>query len=81
MELARKLSDVMSRPEIAAMYTHSVPDHSVIYWSNGRRYATVVGQRDERLTGAAMTRGWHLTPTGRVYELYSRLAWNGEVLA
>ena len=81
MEFARKLSDVMSRPEIAAMYTHSVPDHSVIYWSNGRRYATVVGQRDDRLTGAAMSRGWHLTPTGRVYELYSRLAWNGEVLA
>jgi hypothetical protein len=80
MEFARKLADVMSRSEIEAMYTHSVPDHSVIYWSNGRRYATVVGQRDEKLTGAAMSRGWHLTPTGRVYELYSRLAWNGEVL-
>ena len=80
MEFARKLADVMSRSEIEAMYTHSVPDHSVIYWSNGRRYATVVGQRDEKLTGAAMSRGWHLTPTGRVYELYSRLGWNGEVL-
>jgi hypothetical protein len=81
MEFARKLADVMSRPEIEAMYTHSVPDHSVLYWSNGRRYATVVGQRDERLTGEAMSHGWHLTPTGRVYELFSRLAWNGEVLA
>jgi hypothetical protein len=50
-------------------------------WSNGRRYATVVGGRDARLTGDAMSRGWHLTPTGRVYELYSRLAWNGDVLA
>lgn len=81
MEFARKLADVMSRPEIEAMYTHSVPPHSIMYWSNGRRYATVVGQRDARLTGEAMSRGWHLTPTGRVYELYSRLAWNGDVLA
>ncbi|MFY9571556.1 MAG: hypothetical protein WAV20_09170 [Blastocatellia bacterium] len=81
MEFARKLADVMRRPEIEAMYTHSVPSHSVLYWSNGRRYATVVGGRDDRLTGEAMTRGWHLTPTGRVYELYSRLAWNGELMA
>jgi hypothetical protein len=50
-------------------------------WSNGRRFATVVGHRDARLTGEAMSRGWHLTPTGKVYELYSRLAWNGDVLA
>ena len=81
MEFARKLADVMSRPEIEAMYTHSVPAHSVLYWSNGRRYATVVGGRDEKLTGAAMSLGWHMTPTGKVYELYSRLAWNGDVIA
>jgi hypothetical protein len=80
MEFARKLADVMRRPEIDAMYTHAVPAHSVLYWSNGRRYVTVVGGRDEKLTGDALTRGWHLTPTGRVYELYSRLAWNGEVI-
>ncbi len=81
MEFAVKLADVMSRPEIEAMYTHSVPYHSILYWSNGRKLATVIGRRDARLTGEAMSRGWHLTPTGRVYELYSRLAWNGEVLA
>ncbi|HWO02889.1 MAG TPA: glycoside hydrolase family 30 beta sandwich domain-containing protein, partial [Blastocatellia bacterium] len=81
MEFARKLADVMSRPEIEAMYTHSVPEHSVLYWSNGRKYATVVGGHDDKLTGDAMSRGWHLTPTGRVYELYSRLAWNGELIA
>lgn len=81
MEFARKLADVMRRPEIEAMYTHSVPAHSILYWSNGRKYATVVGGRDDRLTGEAMSRGWHLTPTGKVYELYSRLAWNGEVIA
>jgi hypothetical protein len=80
MEFARKLADVMSRSEIEAMYTHSVPDHSIVYWSNGRRFATVVGGGDERLTGDAKARGWHLTPTGKVYELYSRLAWNGDVI-
>lgn len=81
MEFARKLADVMSRPEIEAMYTHSVPSHSILYWSNGRRYATVVGGQDVKLTGDAKARGWHLTPTGKVYELYSRLAWNGDVVA
>lgn len=80
MEFARKLADVMSRTEIEAMYVHAVPYHSVLYWANRRGRVTVVGLRDERLTGEALSRGWHLTPTGRVYGLYSRLAWNGEVL-
>jgi hypothetical protein len=80
MEFARKLSDVMSRPEIEAMYVHAVPYHSVLYWANRKGRATVGGQRDERLEGEALSRGWHLTPTGRVYSLYSRLAWNGEVI-
>jgi len=80
MELARKLADVMRRPEIEAMYIHGVPYHSVIYWANRRGRVTVIGQRDKRLTDEALTRGWHLTPTGRVYGFYSRLAWNGDVL-
>ncbi|MGA9767810.1 MAG: hypothetical protein WBV94_02135 [Blastocatellia bacterium] len=80
MEFARKLADVASRPEIEALYTHSVPAHSILYWSNGRKYATVVGGRDEKLTGDQMSRGWHLTPTGKVYRLYSELAWNGDVI-
>ena len=80
MEFARRLADVMSRPEIEAMYTHSVPSHSILYWSNGKKFATVVGGRDDKLTGEAMSRGWHMTPTGKVYELYSRLAWNGELI-
>jgi hypothetical protein len=80
MEFARKLADVTSRPEIEAMYTHSVPAHSILYWSNGRKYATVVGGRDEKLTGDQMKRGWHLTPTGKVYRLYSELACNGDVI-
>jgi hypothetical protein len=81
MEFARKLADVMSRSEIEAMYTHSVPAHSILYWSNGRKYATVVSGRDDKLKGEAISRGWHLTLTGRVYELYSRLAYNGRVIA
>jgi hypothetical protein len=80
MEFARKLADVMSRPEIEAMYVHAVPYHSVLYWANRRGRVTVVGLRDDRLTGEALNRGWHLTPTGRVYAMYSRLAWNGDVL-
>jgi hypothetical protein len=80
MEFARKLADVMSRPEIEAMYVHAVPYHSVLYWANRRGRVTVVGLRDDRLTGEALSRGWHLTPTGRVYAFYSRLAWNGDVI-
>ena len=81
MEFARKLADVMSEPDIEAMYVHSVPYHSIMYWANGRKDATVIGQRDPRLKGEALSRGWHLTPAGRVYQFYSRLAWNGDVIA
>ncbi len=80
MEFARKLAELMNVPDIEALYTHAVPYHSIMYWTNGRRLTTVIGQRDAKLTGAAMTRGWHLTPAGKVYALYSRLAWNGDVL-
>lgn len=80
MEFARRLADVMSRPEIEAMYTHAVPYHSVLYWTDRKGRSTIIGRRDKQLTGEALTRGWHLTPTGRVYGLYSRLAWNGDVL-
>jgi hypothetical protein len=81
MEFARKLTELMARPEIEAMYVHSVPYHSIVYWSNGKRLATVIGQRDAKLSGKDLDRGWHLTPAGRVYRLYSELAWNGEVIA
>jgi len=80
MEMARKLADVLSRPEIEAMYIHAVPYHSVLYWANRRGRVTVVGLADERLKGEALNRGWHLTPAGRVYGFYSRLAWNGDLL-
>ena len=81
MEFARKLAELMAEPDIEAMYVHSVPYHSIMYWANGKRIATVTGQHDSRLTGKDLSRGWHQTPAGRVYRLYSELAWNGEVIA
>jgi hypothetical protein len=81
MEFARKLADVMSEPDVETMYVHSVPYHSIMYWANGRKTATIIGSRDPRITGKDLSRGWHLTPAGRVYEFYSRLAWNGDVIA
>jgi hypothetical protein len=80
LEFAMRLADVMSRPEVAAMYVHSVPYHSVAYWSDGKKLATVIGQSDPKLTGSDLNYGWHLTPAGKVYGLYSRIAWNGEVV-
>lgn len=79
-EFALRLAEVMSRPEIEAMYVHAVPYHSIIYWANGGRTATVSGHQDARLKRADLTQGWHLTPAGKVYDLYSRLAWNGEII-
>ena len=80
LEFAHKLAELMARPEIEALYIHAIPYHSIMYWSNGRKIATVIGQKDARLTGEDLTKGWHLTPAGKVYGLYSRLAWNGEVV-
>ncbi|MEW6212207.1 MAG: hypothetical protein AB1631_28015, partial [Acidobacteriota bacterium] len=80
LEFARKVAEIMSRPEIEAIYVHGVPYHAIMYWSDGRRVVTVNGHNDPRLTREDRTEGWHLTPAGRVYNLYSGLAWNGEVL-
>jgi hypothetical protein len=79
-EFALRLAEVMSRPEIEAMYVHAVPYHSILYWANGGRVATVIGHKDDRLKREDMTQGWHRTPAGKVYDLYSRLAWNGEII-
>ena len=81
MEFARKLAELMAEPDIEAMYVHSVPYHSIMYWANGKRIATVSGQHDSRLSGDDLSRGWHQTPAGKVYRLYSELAWNGEIVA
>jgi len=80
MEFARRLAGLMAKPEIEAMYVHSVPFHAIMYWANGKGLVTVVGRSDPKLTGADLSHGWHLTPAGRVYSLYSDLAWNGQVL-
>ncbi len=80
MEFARKTAEVMAEPDIAALYVHAVPYHSILYWSNGKKVATVSGHSDKRLGKADLTKGWHLTPAGKVYALYSALAWNGYVM-
>lgn len=80
MEFARKLAELMAEPSIEALYIHAVPYHAILYWSDGRRTVTVNGHRDSRITGQARARGWHLTPSGKVYHLYSTLAWNGDVV-
>jgi hypothetical protein len=80
LEFARKLAELMNVPDIEALYVHAVPYHSIMYWSNRRGVSTVIGGRDSKLTPEMTSQGWHLTPSGRVYGLYSRLAWNGEVL-
>jgi hypothetical protein len=80
LEFARKLAELMNVPDIEAMYVHAVPYHSIMYWSNRRGVSTVIGGRDAKLTREMATQGWHLTPAGKVYALYSKLAWNGEVL-
>lgn len=80
MEFARKLAELMAEPDIEALYVHGVPYHSIVYWSDGRRVLTVNRHRDLRITGEAKTRGWHLTPAGKVYHLYSTLSWKGDVI-
>jgi len=80
MEFARNLAVRMAEPEIEGMYVHSVPFHAILYWADGKRLATVVGRSDPKLSGNDMSQGWHLTPAGKVYSLYSDMAWNGEVL-
>jgi hypothetical protein len=52
-----------------------------MYWSNRKGVSTVIGGRDKKLTREMATQGWHLTPAGQVYSLYSKLAWNGTVLS
>jgi hypothetical protein len=79
-EFALRLAEVMAQPDVEAMYVHAVPYHSILYWSNGRQVATVIGHKDSKLKREDLTRGWHLTPAGKVYDLYSRLAWNGEIV-
>jgi hypothetical protein len=80
LEFARKLAQLMNVPDIEAMYIHAVPYHSIMYWSNRKGVSTVIGGRDKKLSREMVTQGWHLTPAGKVYALYSKLAWNGEVL-
>jgi hypothetical protein len=80
LEFARKVAELMNVSDIEALYTHAIPYHSILYWTNRKQVSTVIGGRDVKLKEEDKTQGWHLTPTGKVYALYSKLAWNGEVL-
>jgi hypothetical protein len=80
LEFARKVAELMNVPDIEALYTHAIPYHSILYWTNRKQVSTVIGGRDAKLKEADKTQGWHLTPAGRVYALYAKRAWNGEVL-
>jgi hypothetical protein len=81
LELARKLAELMNVPDIEALYVHAIPYHSIMYWTNRKQKSTVIGGRDPKLKKEDLTQGWHLTPAGKVYALYSKLAWNGEVIS
>jgi hypothetical protein len=81
LEFARKLAELMNVPDIEALYVHAIPYHSIMYWTNRKQKSTVIGGRDPKLKKEDLTQGWHLTPAGKVYALYSKLAWNGEVIS
>ncbi|MBI3652186.1 MAG: hypothetical protein HY231_14290 [Acidobacteria bacterium] len=80
LEFARKLAELMNVADLEALYVHAVPYHSILYWTNRKQVSTVIGGRDAKLKDEDKTQGWHLTPAGRVYALYSKVAWNGEVV-
>lgn len=69
MEFARKLAALMAEPDIEAMYVHAVPYHSIMYWADGKRTATVKKHNDPKIARADLSRGWHLTPEGKDYGL------------
>jgi hypothetical protein len=79
LEFAQKLNQLMVRPEIDGLWIHSFPYHALNFWTNGR-VTTVVGQTDPKLRPVDLQPGWHLTPAGRVHQLYQQWAWNGLIL-
>lgn len=80
MEFATKLSPLLINEDVVGLWIHSFPYHSLCYWTDGKQ-ATVVGFMDPKLTPADLTPGWHLTPAGRVQQLYQTTAWAKNILA
>jgi hypothetical protein len=80
IEFIEKTGRLVAHPDVAGLFVHGVPYHSVVYWVGDARITTVSGYGDARLTGDAATPGWHLTPAGRMYGLFARELWRGELL-
>ena len=51
-----------------------------LYFVTRKGIPTVVGYKDPKLGPTGLTPGWHLTPAGRNYSIFSRVAWRGRVL-
>lgn len=80
LELLERTSRLLAHPDVAGLFVHGVPYHSVVYWSGDGGVQTVSGYGDPRLTEADRAPGWHLTPAGRFYGLFARELWRGELL-
>lgn len=80
IEFIEKTGRLVAHPDVAGLFVHGVPYHSVVYWVGDSRITTVSGYGDARLTGDAVTPGWHLTPAGRMYGLFARELWRGDLL-
>lgn len=81
LEAIEKTSRLVAHPSVAGLFMHGVPYHSVVYWSGDAGIQTVSGFGDPRLTGDALAKGWHLTPIGRLYGLFAREVWRGDLLS
>ena len=80
IEFIAKTGRLVVHPDVAGLFVHGVPYHSVVYWVGDSKITTVSGYGDARLTGDAATPGWHLTPAGRMYGLFARELWRGEIV-
>jgi hypothetical protein len=81
LEFIEKTGRLVADPDIAGLFVHGVPYHSVVYWSGDTGVQTVSDYHDPRLTGDALSPGWHLTPAGRIYGLFATELWRGEILS
>jgi hypothetical protein len=80
LEFIKRTSRLVAHPDVAGLFAHGIPYHSVLYWS-GRNVVTVTRLRDERLESDDLTPGWHATPAGRMLALFAEKLWRGDLLA
>lgn len=80
LEFVERVGRLVAHPDVAGLYVHGVPYHSVLYWS-GRGVITAAGLGDDRLSPEERSPGWHATPVGRLHGALARHLWRGEILA